>query len=158
MSAASNYLENELLDHVLGEGARDFTPPNLYVALFSGVASDVSAALESGTMAESAGNWGNYEISTGGYVRQSINFAAASSGQAASNVVVNFPQATANYNNPAGSGSTVTYVAIVDHVGDGSSGYPATNVLFYGALSNAKEILSADTLSIASGSLTVSLA
>jgi hypothetical protein len=25
MSAASNYLENEILDHVLGEGARDFT-------------------------------------------------------------------------------------------------------------------------------------
>ena len=155
MSAASNYLENELLDHVLGEGARDFTPPNLYVALFSGPASDVSAALESGTMANSAGNWGNYEISTGGYVRQSINFAAASSGQAASNVVVNFPQATADYNNPAGSGSTVTYVAIVDQVSDGSS---TSNVLFYGALSNAKEILSADTLSIASGSLTVSLA
>jgi hypothetical protein len=106
-------------------------------------------------MANSAGNWGNFEINTGGYVRQSINFAAASNGQAASNVVVNFPQATANYDNPAGSGSTVTYVAIVDQVDDGSS---TANVLFYGALSNSKEILAADTLSIASGSLTVSLA
>jgi hypothetical protein len=155
MSAASGYLENELLDHVLGEGARNFTPPTLYVALFSGPASDVSAALESGSKAASAGNWGNYEINTGGYVRQSINFAAASNGQAASNIVVNFPQATANYNNNAGSGSTVTYVAIVDAVDDGSTD---TKVLFYGSLSNAKEILAADTLSIASGSLTVSLA
>ena len=158
MSAASNYLENEVLDHVLGEGARDYTPPTLYVALFSGTASDVSAALEAGTMAESAGNWGNYEISTGGYARQSINFAAASGGSASNNVVVTFPQATANYNNPSSGGSTVNYVAIVDHIGDGSSGYPNTNVLFYGALTNPKEILNGDTLSIASGSLTVSLA
>ena len=155
MSAASNYLENEVLDHVLGEGARDYTPPTLYVALFSGTASDVSAALEAGTMANTAGNWGNYEISTGGYVRQSINFAAASGGSASNNVVVTFPQATANYNNPSSGGSTVNYVAIVDQVSDGSS---TSNVLFYGALTNPKEILNGDTLSIASGSLTVSLA
>ncbi len=158
MSAASNYLENEVLDHVLGEGARDFTPPSLYVALFSGPASDVAQALERGTMAESAGNWGNYEISTGDYARRSINFATADDGSAASNITVTFPQATANYNNPATGGSTVNYVAIVDHIGDGSSGYPNTNVLFYGALTNPKEILNGDTLSIASGSLTVSLA
>tara|TARA_X000000950_G_scaffold198738_1_gene239374 strand:+ start:260 stop:727 length:468 start_codon:yes stop_codon:yes gene_type:complete len=155
MSAASNYLENEVLDHVLGEGARDFTPPTLYVALFSGTASDVSAALEAGTMANSAGNWGNYEINTGSYARQSINFATASGGSAASNITVTFPQATANYNNPATGGSTVNYVAIVDQIDDGSS---TTNVLFYGALTNPKEILNGDTLSIASGSLTVSLA
>ncbi len=155
MSAASNYLENELLDHVLGEGGRDYTPPNLYVALFTGTASDVSAALEAGTMANTAGNWGNYEINNAGYVRQSINFAVASGGSAASNVTVTFPQATANYNNSATGGSTVNYVAIVDQVSDGSS---TSNVLFYGALTNPKEILNGDTLSIASGSLTVSLA
>tara|TARA_R110000796_G_scaffold238102_1_gene358340 strand:- start:418 stop:885 length:468 start_codon:yes stop_codon:yes gene_type:complete len=155
MSAASNYLENEVLDHVLGEGARNFTPPTLYVALFSGTASDVSAALEAGTMANSSGNWGNYEINTGAYARQSINFATASGGSAASNITVTFPQANANYNNPATGGSTVNYVAIVDQIDDGSS---TSNVLFYGALTNPKEILNGDTLSIASGSLTVSLA
>ena len=156
MSAASNYLENEVLDHVLGEGARNYTPPTLYVALFAGTASDVSAALEAGTMADSAGNWGNYEINNAGYVRQSINFATASGGSASNNVVVTFPQATANYSNNAGDGgSTVNYVAIVDQVSDGSS---TSNVLFYGALTNPKEILNGDTLSIASGSLTVSLA
>ena len=155
MSAASNYLENEVLDHVLGEGTRDFTPPTLYVALFSGTASDVSAALEAGDKNNTAGNWGFYEINTGGYQRQSISFAAASGGSASNNVVVTFPQATANYNNPASGGSTVNYVAIVDAVDDGSTD---TKVLFYGALTNPKEILNGDTLSIASGSLTVSLA
>ena len=155
MSAASNYLENELLDHVLGEGARDFTPPTLYVALFSGSASDVAQALERGNMDNTAGNWGFYEINTGGYERQSINFAAAADGSASSNITVTFPQATANYDNPASGGSTVNYVAIVDQVSDGSS---TSNVLFYGALTNPKQILNGDTLSIASGSLTVSLA
>ena len=155
MSAASNFLENELLDHVLGEGARNYTPPNLYVALFAGPASTVATALESGNMNDSTNQWGFYEINTGGYVRQSIDFAVASGGSASSNVTVNFPQATANYDNPAGSGSTVTHVAIVDQVDDGST---TTNVLFYGALTNAKQILENDTLSIQSGSLTVSLA
>ena len=152
---ASNAFENELLDHSLGEGARDYTPPNLYVALFSGTASDVGVALEAGTMANDAGNWGYYEINNAGYLRQSVNFAAASGGSASSNVTVTFPQATANYNNPATGGSTVNYVAIVDQVSDGSS---TCNVLFYGALTNPKEILNGDTMSIASGSLTVSLA
>ena len=153
--SASNSLENSLLDHALGEGARNYTPPNLYVALFSGPASEVSAALEAGTDSNTGGNWGYYEINTGGYQRQSINFAAASGGSASSNVVVNFPQATANYDNTAGSGSTVTYVAIVDQIDDGST---TTTVSFYGSLTNPKEILQNDTLSIASGSLTVSLA
>jgi len=158
MSAASNYLENELLDHVLGEGARDFTPPNLYVALFSGTASDVAVALERGDQNTTAGNWGFYEINTGGYQRQSINFGTANLGSASSNIDVTFPQATANYDNTASGGSTVNYVAIVDHVSDGSTTDPVTEVLFYGALTNPKQVLNGDTLSIASGSLTVSLA
>jgi|TARA_R110000824_G_scaffold43061_2_gene126077 hypothetical protein len=155
MSAASNYLELELLDHTLGRGARDYASPSLYAALFSGTASDVGVALESGSMANTSGNWGYYEINNASYARQTIGFATASGGSAASNVVVTFPQATANYNNPATGGSTVNYVAIVDQVSDGSS---TCNVLFYGALTNPKEILNGDTMSIASGSLTVSLA
>ena len=158
MSAASDYLEDELLDHVLGAGARDYPSPSLYVALFSGTASDVAVALESGSQATTAGNWGRYEINNGSYARQTIGFATASGGSASNNVVATFPQATANYNNTAASGSTVNYVAIVNHISDGSSTDPVTEVLFYGALTNPKEILNGDTMSIASGSLTVSLA
>ena len=64
MSSASNYLENEVLDHVLGKGTRDFTSPGtLTVALFAGTASDVLAALEAGTGSRTGtGNWGHYEI------------------------------------------------------------------------------------------------
>lgn len=161
MSAASNHLENELLDHTLGEGARNYTSPSaLYIALFSGSASTVLAALESGTAAGGSGNWGEYEIKSVGtdssasaYVRTAVNFAAASGGSATTSSNVTFPTATSNYDNAAGSGSTVTCIAVVD--GDT---YGAGNVLFYGQLDNAKEVLSGDTFQITAGNLTISLA
>lgn len=152
MSAASNYLENEVLDHVLGEGARDYTPSTtLHIALFSGTASDVLAALEAGTNAATAGNWGYYEINTGSYARTAVNFAAASGGSATTSGDVTFPAATANYNNTATSGSTVTCIAVVDASSAG-------NVLFYGQLDNSKEILNGDTFQVSTGNLTISLA
>lgn len=152
MSAASNYLENEVLDHVLGEGARDYTPSTtLHLALFSGTASDVLAALEAGTNALTAGNWGYYEINTGAYARTAVNFAAASGGSAATSADVTFPAATADYNNTALSGATVTCIAVVDAATSG-------NVLFYGQLDNSKEILNGDTFQVSTGNLTISLA
>ena len=153
MSAASNYLENEVLDHVLGKGTRDFTSPsNLFLALFSGTASDVLVALESGTNSTSgASNWGHYEINTGSYARTAVTFNAASGGSATTASDVTFPAATANYDNTATSGSTVTCIAVVD----GSS---AGNVLFYGQLDNSKEILNGDTFQVSDTNLTISLA
>jgi len=153
MSAASNYLENEVLDHVLGETARNYTPSSaLHIALFSGTASDVLAALEAGTNSTSgAGNWGHYEINAGAYARKPANFATASGGASALSGDVTFATATANYQNAATSGSTVTCIAVVDAATSG-------NVLFYGQLDNAKEILNGDTFQVSSGNLTISLA
>jgi hypothetical protein len=152
MTAASNYLENEVLDHVLGEGGRNYTSPTLHVALFSNSGGGAAAALESGTSSTSGtGNWGFYEINNGNYARQGVNFAAASSGSAASNSVVTFPQANANYQTAGTQGNTVTHIALMD----GSTG---GNVLFYGALSTSKTVTSGDTFQINSGSLTISLA
>ena len=152
MSAASNYLENEVLDHVLGESARDYTPSTtLHIALFSGTASDVLAALEAGTNAATAGNWGYYEINTGSYARTAVNFAAASGGSATTSADVTFPAATADYNNTATSGATVTCIAVVDADTSGQ-------VLFYGQLDNSKEILNGDTFQVSTGNLTISLA
>ena len=151
MSAASNYLEDEVLDHVLGKGTRDYTSPtNIQLALFSGTASDVLAALEAGTNATTAGNWGYYEINTGAYTRRDVTFNAASGGSATTASDVTFPAATANYDNTAGSGSTVTCIAVVDSSGN--------EVLFYGQLDNSKEILNGDTFQVSSGNLTISLA
>ena len=141
MSAASNYLENKVLDHVLGEGARTFTSPGtIYLALFKETGTGTLANLEAGTMTD--------EISTSGtaYARQGVNFSAASSGSAATNGTVTWTTATADW-------GTVTAVAVVD-----SATAQAGNVLFYGNLTASKAISSGDTFQISSTNLTVSLA
>jgi len=141
MSAASNYLENKVLDHVLGEGARTFTSPStLYLALFNNTSGNALANLEAGTLTD--------EISTSGtaYSRQAVDFAAAASGTAATNGTVTWTTATASW-------GTVTHVAVMDG-GTAGSG----NVLFYGALTASKAIDTGDTFQISSANLTVSLA
>ena len=132
MSAASDYLEDKLLDHVLGNPA--FTQPsNIYLALFT-----ADTGLEA--------NSPSAEIYTSGtaYGRQSVSFAASSSGSASTSATVTFSAATANW-------GTVTHVAVMDASTSG-------NVLFYGAVTTSKTIESGDTFQVSSGNLTVSLA
>jgi len=141
MSAASNYLENKVLDHVLGEGARNFTSPaTLYVALFNNTSGNALTNLEAGTLTD--------EVSTSGtaYARVAVDFDAASSGSASSNGAVTFAAATADW-------GTVTHLAIMDGDTEG-----AGNVLFYGALTASKIVNTGDTFVISSGNLTVTLA
>ena len=127
MSAASNYLENKLIDHSLGTTA--YTAPSaVYVALFTSDPTDAGTGTE---------------VSGGGYARQSATFAAASSGSASTNATVTFPTATANY-------GTVTHVGIYDASSAG-------NLLFHGAVTTSKTIETGDTFQISSGNLTISL-
>jgi hypothetical protein len=131
MSAASNYLEDKILDHVLTATA--YTQPSRFIALFTGNPGE-------------AGSFTN-EIGTSGtaYARQAVTFAAASSGSSATNATVTFPTATANW-------GTITHVAVVD-----SNTQGAGNVLFYGAVTTSKTIETGDTFQISSGNLTISL-
>jgi hypothetical protein len=155
--AASNYLENKLLDHVLRFSTASYTAPGtVYCALFSGTAATVKTALESGTSSTSGStNWGLYEItSASAYARQAITFGVAGAttpGQITKTTTITFPVATADYNNTATSGSTVTCLAIMD-------ASTAGNVLFYGELAVSKQVSSGDQFTIASGNLTVQLA
>lgn len=140
MSAASNYLENKVLDHVLRNTA--FTQPSgLFVALFNNTSGNAAANLEAGTLTD--------ETSTSGtaYSRKAVSFAAASSGTATNTgSTVTFDTATASW-------GTITHIAIMDGNTVGSG-----NVLFWGAVTTAKTIDSGDTFQISSGNLTVSLA
>jgi hypothetical protein len=141
MSAASNFLENKVLDHVLRYSTAPYTAPStLYLALFNNTSGSAAANLEAGTLTD--------ETSTSGtaYARQSVTFAAASSGSSATNATVTFPTATANW-------GTITHVAIMDGDTEG-----AGNVLFYGAVTTSKTIEVGDTFQVSSGNLTVSLA
>jgi hypothetical protein len=130
MSAASDYLENKVLDHVLGNTT--YTPAGtLYVGLWT-----ADDGLEAGTITS--------EVSGGSYARQSVTFGAASSGSASNSATVTFPAATANW-------GTVTHVAVMDASTGG-------NVIFHGAVTSSKTIESGDTFQISSGNLTISLA
>ena len=138
MSAASNYLENKILDHVLTATA--YTQPSRFLALFTGTASTTKDNLEAGTLTN--------EVSTSGtaYARQAVTFAAASSGTSATNATVTFPAATASF-------GTITCIAVMDSDVEGSG-----NVLFYGEVTTPKAIDSGDTFQVSSGNLTISLA
>jgi hypothetical protein len=137
MSAASNYLENKVLDHVLR--VTSYTVPSgLHLALFTNTSTNAAANLEAGTLTD--------EVSTSGtgYGRKTVAFAAASGGSSATNATVTFDAATANW-------GTITHVAVMDAATSG-------NVLFWGAVTTSKTIESGDTFQVSSGNLTISLA
>ena len=141
MSAASNYLENKLLDHTLKYGTAPYTGAStIYLALFNNTSTNTAANLEAGTLTD--------ETSTSGtaYSRKAVTFATASSGSSATNATVTFDAATANW-------GTITHVAVMDG-GTAGSG----NVLFWGAVTTSKTIETGDTFQVTSGNLTISLA
>lgn len=132
MSAATNYTENEVLDHVLGKGTRDFTSPStLAVGLFTAVADG-----EAGSVTEVSGN---------AYARTAVTFGAASGGSASNSGNVTFPSAS------GGDWGTITHAGIYDASTGG-------NLLFYGALTVSKTVTDGDTFQINTGSLSISLA
>ena len=139
MTAASNYLENKVLDHVLTATA--YTQPGgRWLALFNNTSGNAGANLEAGTLTD--------ETSTSGtaYARKAVTFAAASSGSSATNATVTFDAATSSW-------GTITHVAVMD-----GSTAGAGNVLFWGAVTTSKTIDSGDTFQVTSGNLTISLA
>ncbi|MBN2271204.1 MAG: hypothetical protein JXN61_11360 [Sedimentisphaerales bacterium] len=130
MGSFSNYLEDELLDHVFGKGS--FTPPPIYVAL------STADPLDSGS--------GLAEPSGSGYARVQTTEADwnAASGGAIDNVnAITFNEAT-------GSWGTITHFALMDAASGG-------NLLIHGALNTSKSISSGDTVKFAAGDLDVSL-
>jgi hypothetical protein len=139
MSAASKYLENKVLDHVLT--ATSYTAPGTrYLALFTNTSTNAAANLEAGTLTDEVGTSGT------AYARKAVTFAAASSGASATSATVTFDAATATW-------GTITHVAVMD---GGTAG--AGNVLFWGAVTTSKTIESGDTFQVSSGNLTISLA
>ena len=91
----SNYLENELLDHVLRNSS--YTPATtVYFALFT------SDPAEDGS--------GN-EVAGGSYARQSMSFAAASGGSCVTDAGIDFTDLPA---------ATITHVAIYDASSNGN--------------------------------------
>jgi hypothetical protein len=128
MAAMSDYLENELLDHVLKVGAYT-QPTQVYVALFT-----ADDGLEANTQTS--------EISGGAYARTTSTFGAAASGTSTNSASVDFPTASAAW-------GTVNYCALID-------ANAAGNVLYHGSLSASKVVNSGDTFKFNAGDLSVS--
>jgi hypothetical protein len=135
MAAATDYLEAEVLDHILGKGTRDFTSPaNLFVALFTSATSDAGAGTEVGSGVN--------------YIRKAVTFDAAATDSgvtsASNSGDIEFgPCQTTNW-------GTISHIAIYDAETSG-------NMLFHGALSTAKTITVDDSLRIGAGNLTIEL-
>lgn len=133
--AASNYLENKILDHVLTSTSYA-APTTRYIGLFTNASGNAATNLEAGTLTD--------EVSGGSYARETVTFGAASNGQSQTNATVTFTTATANW-------GTITHVAVMDASTSG-------NVLFWGAVTTSKTIETGDSFQISSGNLTISLA
>ena len=126
MGSFSDYLENEILDHILEVGS--YTPAaTVYIGLSTADPLDTAAGL-----AEPVGN---------NYAREAITFAAASSRSVASSGTITFNQAS-------GSWGTITHYAIFDALTNG-------NMLAHGSLSASKAVTTGNTPSIASGQVTI---
>jgi len=134
MGSFSNFLEDEILDHVFGAAAYT-APATVYVSLYTVTPTDASA---SGT-----------EVTGGSYARVAVtnnatNWPASSGGAKANGTAITFPAPTASW-------GTVVAFAIYDAATVG-------NELAWGALTVNKTINNGDAApSFAIGDLDITL-
>ncbi len=131
MAAMSDYLEAALLDHTLGTSAYTF-PSTVYLSLHTDDPTDVTATALS------------TEVTGGSYARQIITFdaAAGSSGQVSNSIACVFPDMP---------DETVTHIGVMEDL-------TAGELLYHGALDVVKDMDAGDTVSVAVGAITVTLA
>ena len=144
MSAMSDYLENKLIDQLFRAQSAPSTA-TLYVGLLTAAPSDSGGGTEvSGgsysrvAVASSLANWAG---------TQAAGSTAASSGtggQTSNNGAITFPTPTAGW-------GTVTHFGIYDASSGG-------NLLFWGALTIAKTVNQADTVTFPAASLSITFA
>lgn len=120
----SNYLEDELLDHVFAPAAYT-APSNIYVKLHTG---DPGEAGTSNAASHTT--------------RVEVTFGTASSGSIASDADCSFTSLTAD--------ETISHISLWDHA-------TAGNCLGSAALSASRAVTTGDTLTLASGDVTVTL-
>ena len=124
----SDYLENEILDHILSVGS--YTMPSaVYVGLSTGSFGDDN----SGT-----------ELTGNNYSRVAATFSAAASGTTSNSAAIEFAAAT-------GTWGSISHFGIFDAASSG-------NLLIHGAFSSAKTIENGDVLKISTGDLDITAA
>ena len=126
MGSKSDYLENELLDHVLSN-ATWTGPATTYIGLLTTICNDAST---SGSLSPGV------EVTGGSYARvaytnNATNWPAASGGAKSNGTAITFPTPSANW------GTVVGFI-----VADVASG--AGNILYWGAITPNKTINNGD--------------
>jgi len=126
----SDFLENELLDHVLGNAAYA-APATVYVGLYTAAPTDAG---------------GGTEVTGGSYARVAVtnnatNWPAAAAGAKANGTAVTFPTATASW-------GTVVAFGIFDAA-------TAGNLLYWADLTVSKTVGSGDTAEFAVGDIDI---
>lgn len=132
MGSFSDYLENELLDHIYKNGTWN-VPTNLYIALCKSTIdeTDTGSTLPS-------------EFSGGSYARKQCNtWTSASAGSTDNAIAIEFAEATAVW-------GTATDFAVVTHSTTGQ-------VIGYGKLTTSKKITTGDTAKFATNDLKTTL-
>jgi hypothetical protein len=130
MGSFSDYLENKILDHIVGKTS--YTMPTAYVALSTADPLDTGAGLA--------------EPSGGAYARVATaggDWNAAASGAIDNANAITFPTATASW-------GTISHFAIMDAATSG-------NMLAHGALTASKVIGNGDTATFAAGDIDITL-
>jgi hypothetical protein len=136
MGSFSDYLENEVLDHIFKVGSYS-VPSNIYIGLSKSTFAGATADAYTGTTVIG-------EVSGGSYARKKCNTWDVSSGGATENSqTVTFAQASANW------GTVRTWFA-ADKTTLG-------NILCWGSLSTAKAVSSGDTLKFATGDIDITI-
>jgi len=134
MGSLSNYIENEVLDHVLRTGS--WTPPtNLYVGLSTADPTDDASGIS-----EPSGN---------GYARVNHNSWDAAASRATENTgTITFPEAS-------GSWGTITHFFVCNHLSNTNWGTDV-ELIAHGTLSSSKTIGAGDNASFQDGAIDVS--
>lgn len=134
----SDYLEEKLLDHVFRDIA--YTKPTTIA-----IALCIAAPVDSDT-----GDLTGKEVTGNGYARTvlgpGVDWAAVVNGTTKNSAAITFPAATGDWTGP------ITHVAIVDDstIGQG-------NLLFHGALTDPKTVVSGSIFSFEIDQLTVQI-
>jgi len=130
MAALSDYAEKLLLDYSMTTGSVT-RPTAWYVALYTVAPSD---------------SGGGTEVSTGGYARQAVAFAAATSGAGTTSNT-----GDVSWTASGAAFGTVVAIGIFDAVSGG-------NLLWHGNMTASKTIADGDTLEFSAGNIDLTLA
>ena len=126
MGSISDFLENELLDHIFNVIYN--RPTNLFLGLSTADPTDTGGGLA--------------EPTDGAYTRVTMSFGAAASRAVTQSSALTFPQATAAWGD-------LTHYGVFDAVSAG-------NMLAHGSLTVGKTVVSGNTPSVATGEVVIS--